>query len=96
MAILFATLIVGACGGGNDKVGQTTETPCVFDPETQRMRECFHVTADGSCAHFGGNCSTSSNGGTPCIFDKDSGSFRECFHVTADGGCAHFGSSCTP
>lgn len=96
VAFLGVTLAVAACGGGAATEGQTTKTPCVFDPATQKLRECFHVTADGGCAHFGGDCPLPTDGTTPCLFDKDSNSFRECYHVTADGSCAHFGTPCTP
>ncbi len=29
---------------------------CRFNPATGRNQQCFHVLADGSCAHFGSGC----------------------------------------
>lgn len=33
-----------------------TTTGCMYDPGSRAVRQCFHITADGRCAHFGGPC----------------------------------------
>ena len=34
-----------------------TKGVCMWNPRTQGMSQCFHVTATGGCAHYGGPCS---------------------------------------
>ena len=34
----------------------SSDDPCMFNPQNNRYQTCFHVTADGSCAHFGFIC----------------------------------------
>ena len=71
-------------------------SPCRYDPQSQTYRECCHVMADGSCAHFGNPCTEASEDDSNCRYDPQSNTYRECFHVMADGSCAHFGTPCQP
>jgi hypothetical protein len=34
----------------------TSPATCMWNPTTQGMAQCFHVTAGGQCAHYGGPC----------------------------------------
>lgn len=38
------------------EISQYQKTPCMYNPATQQYQECYHVTADGRCAHFGAIC----------------------------------------
>ena len=78
-------------------------TSCLHDAESGTYTECFHVTANGRCAHFGAACAAGASAGSgdsasgaPCLHDSTTGSRRACHHVTAGGGCAHFGAPCPP
>ncbi|NVJ61886.1 MAG: hypothetical protein HWE27_15960 [Gammaproteobacteria bacterium] len=48
--------------GKNFKSSNINELPsvnrnsCLFNPSNNRYETCFHVTAGGSCAHFGSAC----------------------------------------
>ena len=35
----------------------TPKAVCMWNPKTQGMSKCHHLTAGGSCAHYGAPCS---------------------------------------
>ena len=90
-----------SCENPTPNTASSAQNPCLYDPASRTYKECFHVTADGRCTHFGTPCSSvaATQSGTPpatCLYDSVSGTNRTCYHVTADGGCAHFGEPCIP
>ena len=105
-ALCVAAMLLGGCASltqrspcdpGNAASPSASRTPCSYDPESRTYKECFHVTADGKCAHFGGPCQPSGTAAAPpCLYDPATKSNRVCHHVTAYGGCVHFGDACTP
>ena len=42
--------------GTTNNSSSNTNTSCMWNPSTQGMSQCFHVTATGKCAHYGGPC----------------------------------------
>ena len=42
--------------GTTNNSSSNTNTRCMWNPSTQGMSQCFHVTATGKCAHYGGPC----------------------------------------
>lgn len=107
---LIPTLLAGCaflpgrtrCDPGQAAAVSASRAPCLYDPGSETYKECFHVTADGKCAHFGAACQprvpiqpVATAAAPPCLYDRATGSHRACHHVTADGGCAHFGAACT-
>lgn len=44
---------------GNSPGGWAAPAPtagCFYDPGSRTLRQCYHITADGRCVHFGGPC----------------------------------------
>lgn len=79
----------------NEVSNSSDAESCVFDFESMSLRECFHIMADGKCAHFGRVCTVEDvSTRNPCVFDEKAGSLRQCFHVMVDGKCAHYGPLC--
>lgn len=48
IAIAFVFILWAPYGFG--------QTPCLYNPVTGRYQLCYHVTAGGTCAHFGAVC----------------------------------------
>lgn len=57
----YVMAVSGPCSrNDNTSVGSAAsgmnKTPCMFNPQNDRYQACYHVTAGGTCAHFGSVC----------------------------------------
>jgi hypothetical protein len=41
---------------GTPRTPNSNASVCMFNPQTNAMQECFHITAGGQCAHYGAPC----------------------------------------